>query len=124
MNRIKTRATVGADGMVHLDLNVGEEHVGEEVEVTVEATKATLSVSHEEYQAMLDELHGCIDDPTFEAPPRAPSRTAAISYPPGYRKMTREEWVRFIDRTSGSIDDPTFVRPRDEPLTPGKPLFD
>ena len=72
MPKIKTRATVGSDGMVHLDVPIGEDHAGEEVEVTVEPTRAGgwRRLSQEEYRRRVLDLAGCIDAPTFERPPQ------------------------------------------------------
>lgn len=95
MPMIKSRATVGPDGMVRLDLSVGAEHAGEEVEVTVE--------------------------PASE---RGERRASSVQYPPGWKKMTQEEWVRHIESTAGTIDDPTFVRPAPLPLRDRGVIFD
>jgi len=72
---ITTRATVGTDGVLHLDLPVGRELAGREISVLVRPDGpdvADESPTHPdndpEYLALLDELHGCIDDPTFEYP--------------------------------------------------------
>lgn len=92
---IKSRTTVGPDGMVRLDLAVGAEHAGEEVEVTVEPARE-----------------------------RGERRAPSVQYPAGYREMTPEEWRRFIEETAGSIDDPTFVRPPSLPLRDRGPMFD
>lgn len=70
---IEAKATVGADGVLHLDLPVGPELAGREVSVVLKPNGiAADEPPHPEndaaYLALLDELHGCIDDPSFEYP--------------------------------------------------------
>ncbi len=99
IHAVRTTAEVGPDGRLRLDLPLGLEHAGSEVEVLVTSPAAAVS----------DER---------------PTLPPGLTYPPGYRKMTREEYLRFIDETAGSIEDPTFVRPGDPPPTPCEPSFD
>ncbi len=70
MLKFKTRATVGSDGMVHLDLPFGPDHVGVEVEITIKsATEADWRIlSQEEYRDRILRLAGSVDDPAFERP--------------------------------------------------------
>ena len=91
---MKTRATVGTDGVVRIELTVGQELAGHEVEVTVEATQG------------------------------ARREKSSVQYPPGWRKMTQEEWIQRVKSTAGSIKDPTFVRPPALPLQDRGPIFD
>ena len=73
---IRTTATVGPDGVVHLELPIGEELAGSQISVVLHADLPSPVVDemppHREndaaYLAALDELHGSIDDPTFEYP--------------------------------------------------------
>lgn len=125
MSMIRTKATVDSDGMVHLDVPVGKEHVGREVEVTVETTTANnqRERSLSEHAARVEELAGCIDDPTFDPDANRSMTATGIQYPAGYQRLSREEWKTFVEETAGSIDDPTFVEPPDPPPQSRGPLF-
>ena len=73
---ITAKATVGTDGVLHLDLPVGRDLAGRELSVLVKSDEPAASdedsPAHPDndpaYLALLDELHGGIDDPTFEYP--------------------------------------------------------
>lgn len=94
MSPIKTTAKVGPDGRLHVDLLIGLESAGREVEVTVEPSCP------------------------------GTDRVRSIQYPSGWRAMTQDEWVRHIRSTAASIDDPTFVRPPSLPLQDRGPIFE
>ncbi len=110
MNRvIETTAIVGSDGVLHLDLPVGEGLAGRQVSLTLRA-KPDVPVEFDppahpandaEYLAALDRLHGCVDDPTFVEPADGK----------GWRELSQEEYSRRVLGLAGSIGDPTFERP-------------
>lgn len=63
MNRIVLREKVGSDGVLHLALPPGTAEVGQEVQVTIEPVKPTLT--QEEWRAWVLATAGSIPDPTF-----------------------------------------------------------
>jgi hypothetical protein len=70
MNRIVVTTTVGNDGNLHLDLPLGADEAGKEVQVTVEPIAADKLPTQEEWRAFVVATAGSVTDPTFERPPQ------------------------------------------------------
>ena len=67
MNRMVVKATVASDGSLHLDVPLGIEAAGQEVQVTVESVPS--AVSREEWRAWVQSMAGSWQGP-FERPPQ------------------------------------------------------
>lgn len=73
---VHVTATAGPDGAVHLNVPLGEDVAGQEVDVVLRTDSPARMADERpphpandaDYLAVLDRLHGCIEDPTFEYP--------------------------------------------------------
>ena len=64
MNRMVLRSRVGADGVLHVTVPVGQADANREVQVTIEPAART-SMTQDEWRSWVESMAGCISDPTF-----------------------------------------------------------
>lgn len=67
MNRIVLRSRVGVDGVLHLDVPVGEGDADREVQVTIEPFSPP-PMTQQEWQDFVRSTAGSITDPSFTRP--------------------------------------------------------
>ena len=70
MLRVVLQSRTGPDGTLHLDVPLGPEEAGREVQVVIEP--APKRMSQADYAAWMQAMAGSITDPTFERPPQLP----------------------------------------------------
>ena len=70
MRRIVVHAKAGPDGTLHLDVPLGPEQAGREVQVVIEPVPKRMTQA--EWAAWVQSMAGSITDPTFERPPQLP----------------------------------------------------
>ena len=70
MTRIILQSRTGPDGTLHLDVPLGPEQAGREVQVVIEP--APKRMTQAEYAAWVQSMAGSITDPAFERPPQLP----------------------------------------------------
>ena len=69
MNRLVVHSRVGADGVLHLSVPVGEADADKEVTVTIDPA-APRTMTQEEWRQFVLSTAGSITDPTFQRPPQ------------------------------------------------------
>ncbi len=75
MTRFQTRARVGPDGKVILNVALDPAAAGQEVVVTIAPVEETIGktgLTREQWLEALDRTAGSIDDETFRRPPQEP----------------------------------------------------
>jgi hypothetical protein len=70
MTRIILHSRTGPDGTLHLDVPLGSEQAGREVQVVIEP--APKRMAQAEWAAWVQSMAGSITDPAFERPPQLP----------------------------------------------------
>ena len=70
MIRIVLQSRTGLDGTLHLDVTLGPEQAGREVQVVIEP--APKGMTQAEWAAWVQSMAGSITDPAFERPPQLP----------------------------------------------------
>ncbi len=70
MTRIVFQSRTGPDGTLHLDVPLGPEQAGREVQVVIEPVPKRMAQA--EWAAWVQSMAGSITDPTFERPPQLP----------------------------------------------------
>jgi hypothetical protein len=70
MTRIVLQSRTGPDGTLHLDVPLGREQAGREVQVVIEPVPKRMTQA--EWAAWVQSMAGSITDPTFERPPQLP----------------------------------------------------
>ena len=70
MIRIVLQSRTGPDGTLHLDIPLGPEQAGREVQVVIEPVPKRMTQA--EYAAWVQSMAGSITDPMFERPPQLP----------------------------------------------------
>jgi hypothetical protein len=70
MIRIVFQSRTGPDGTLHLDVPLGPEQAGREVQVVIEP--APKRMDQAEWAAWVQSMAGSITDPTFGRPPQLP----------------------------------------------------
>lgn len=69
MNRMVVKSTAGSDGVLHLDLPLGQDEANAEVQVTVESL-VKQPMTTEEWRLWVQSMAGSVPDPSFERPPQ------------------------------------------------------
>jgi hypothetical protein len=70
MTRVVVRSRVGPDGVLHVDVPLGEAEANREVVVTVEDAPAASRMDDEAWLKAFWAVAGSITDPTFERHPQ------------------------------------------------------
>ena len=70
MVRIVLQSRTGPDGTLHLDVPLGPEQAGREVQVVIEPVPQCMTET--EWADWVQSMAGSITDPTFERPPQLP----------------------------------------------------
>jgi hypothetical protein len=71
MTRIVFHSRTGPDGTLHLDVPLGLEQAGREVQVVIEPVPKK-GMTQAEWAAWVQSMAGSINDPRFERPPQLP----------------------------------------------------
>jgi hypothetical protein len=70
MTRIVLQSRTGPDGTLHLEVPLGCEQAGREVQIVIEPVPKRMTQA--EWAAWVQSMAGSITDPTFERPPQLP----------------------------------------------------
>jgi hypothetical protein len=70
MIRIVLQSRTGLDGTLHLDVTLGPEQAGREVQVVIEPVPKRMAQA--EWATWVQSMAGSITDPAFERPPQLP----------------------------------------------------
>lgn len=70
MSRVVVHAKAGPDGTLHLDVPLGAEQAGREVQAVIEPVPKRMAQA--EWAAWVQSMAASITDPTFERPPQLP----------------------------------------------------
>ena len=70
MTRVVLLSRTGPDGTLHLDVPLGPEQAGSEVQVVIEPVPQPMT--QVQYAAWVQSMAGSLSDPTFERPPQIP----------------------------------------------------
>jgi len=76
MTTIQKLAKVDDDGHLRLDVAVGRDDAGTQVEVIIRPAKRAETMTQEEWRAFIERTAGSINDPTFVRPEQPPLHDA------------------------------------------------